>query len=67
MAWVSATALNAGGDHAPGTDGPSWVSRSYDDLFGGDALPEDIDGDGDMDLWISAPGTPGALYQFRQD
>jgi hypothetical protein len=67
VAWVSAAALNAGGDHAPGTDGPSWVSRSYDDLFGADALPEDIDGDGDMDLWISAPGTPGALYQFLQD
>ncbi len=62
--WLSGTALAAGGDHAPGTDGPTWSSVAYDDQYGADALPHDMDADGDDDLLISGIGDAGALFLY---
>ncbi|MDP2315188.1 MAG: MopE-related protein [Pseudomonadota bacterium] len=67
-AWVAGPDLVAGGDHAPGTAGPTFKGAADDDLFGSDARPDDVDGDGDADLWIGSPAAnPGSLLLFQHE
>ena len=66
-AWFGAAALAAGGDFTPGVASPAFAGLNFDDLFGADAIPHDVDNDGDDDLYVTAPGNPGAVYLFRHD
>ncbi|MES2643052.1 MAG: MopE-related protein [Myxococcota bacterium] len=65
--WVAGPDLVAGGDHAPGAGRPTFTSEGADDLFGQDARFDDADGDGDADLWISAPTVPGGLMVYLRE
>lgn len=62
--WVSGAAIAGGGEHAPSTEGPTFSSVGYDDQYGNDALPWDMDGDGDDDLLVSGIGDAGAVFLY---
>jgi hypothetical protein len=65
--WLSATSLAVGGDLAPGSTGPTFASVAYDDEYGAEVRPDDVDGDGDDDLWVGAPGDAGSLLLYLRE
>ncbi len=62
--WISGLALLGGGALSLGTEAPLFTSASPSDQFGTDIVPDDIDGDGDDDLWVTSPGNTGKLLAY---
>ena len=65
--YVSGTDIATGGTLAPTAGTPSFDSNRSDDVFGWDAWVEDIDADGDADLWLHSLGENGSILGYRRD
>ncbi len=61
---VDARSITAGGSLSVDTSSPSFLSSATADLFGAGSLIDDIDGDGDGDVFVSLDRTPGSLAMF---
>lgn len=63
---VDAVSIKAGGSLSLDVSAPSFLSSATADLFGAGSLVEDIDADGDGDVFVSLQRTPGSLVMYLQ-
>lgn len=63
--FVTREAVAAGGTVIAATGTPTFVAVSEDDQYGWVTLPDDVDGDGDTDLFVTLLGGYGAVLYFE--